>query len=201
MLMILIMNFLVMINNFNIQLFTLINAGAGQYLFIDWLFILLTSYSMYTVFVVVGFYVVLYVPLRIPKGLLRTQSIKRSCEIVVSIVSTWVIVKILKIVIALPRPFETFEQIRVLAPIKGGTSFPSGHAALSMALATAVYLYYPRLGKVLFVFAFFVGLSRIFVGVHYPLDVAIGLALGYIVPNCIHTVFTFVKIAPIDKKA
>ncbi|MBY0328647.1 phosphatase PAP2 family protein, partial [Patescibacteria group bacterium] len=52
-----------------------------------------------------------------------------------------------------------------------------------------------RLGKLLFVFAFCVALSRIFVGVHYPLDVAVGLMLGYIVPKCIHTLLKFVKIA------
>lgn len=190
------MNFLDMHNtNFNTQLFNLINAGAGQYLFVDWMFILFTSYIMYSVFVVVGFYVGIYEPLRIPKGQLRIQSIFRAAEIFFMTVSTWVVIRIIKVAVGLPRPFEVLEAIKVLAPIQGGTSFPSGHSALTMAFATSIYFYYPRLGKLLFVFAFIVGLSRIFVGVHYPLDVAVGLMIGYAVPKCIHTLFNFVKIA------
>jgi len=188
-------------SNFNVQLFNLINMGAGQYTAVDWLFILLTSYVMYIIFFIVGVYVALYVPFRIPKGMLRTQSMLRAAQIVCSIATTWVVIKIIKVAVALPRPFEVLEQIKVLAPIQGGTSFPSGHSGLTMALATAVYFYYPRLGKLLFFLAFAVGLSRIFVGVHYPLDVAVGLMLGYVVPKCIHTLLKFVKIAPIDKKA
>jgi len=185
-----------MLNDLNVLLFTLINTGAGHYVFVDWMFILFTSYIMYAVFIIVGFYVGIYSPLRIPRGVLRTQSLFRAGEILLNVVSTWVVVKIIKVIVALPRPFEVLESIKVLAPIKGGTSFPSGHAGLTMALATAVYFYYPRLGKLLFVFAFIVALSRIFVGVHYPLDVAVGLMLGYLVPKCIHTLLKFVKIAP-----
>ena len=182
-------------SSFNTQLFNLINAGAGQYLFVDWMFILFTSYIMYAVFVVVSFYVGIYEPLRIPKGPFRTQSIFRAAEMFFMTVSTWVVVKIIKVAVALPRPFEVLESIKVLAPIQGGTSFPSGHAALTMAFATSIYFYHPRLGKLLFAFAFIVGLSRIFVGVHYPLDVAGGFMLGYVVPKCIHTLLKFVKIA------
>lgn len=189
------MNLLDMLKEFNTALFMSINSGAGQYLFVDWMFILFTSYLMYVVFLSVGFYVAMYSPLRIPQGRYRTQSILRAIEIFFSIASTWLVIKIIKVTVALPRPFEVLESIKVLAPIKGGTSFPSGHAGLTMALATAVYFYYPRLGKLLFIFAFCVALSRIFVGVHYPLDVAVGLMLGYVVPKCIHTLLQFVKIA------
>jgi len=190
-----------MLSELNTLLFTIINIGAGHYVFVDWLFILLTSYIMYAVFVVTGFYVGIYAPLQIPKGPFRKQSLLRALEIFFSIVSTWIVVKIVKVAVGLPRPFEVLESIKVLAPIEGGTSFPSGHSALTMALATAVYFYYPRLGKLLIAFSIMVGLSRIFVGVHYPLDVIVGLVCGYIVPLCIHTLFTFVKIARSKEKA
>lgn len=193
---ILIMNLLDMLNELNVLVFTLINIGAGQYAFVDWMFILFTSYLMYAVFVIVGFYVGIYTPFRIPRGALRTESLLRAGEILLHVVSTWIVVKTIKVIVALPRPFEVLESISVLAPIKGGTSFPSGHSGLTMALATAVYFYYPRLGKLLFAFACIVALSRIFVGVHYPLDVVVGLMLGYLVPKCIHTLLQFVKIAP-----
>ncbi len=187
-------------SNFNTFLFSLINDGAGYYTVLDFIFVLLTSYIMYTVFFVLAIYIGMYTPLKMPKGPLRYQSLIRAIEITLALVSTWVITKVIKIIIAHPRPFEVFSDITVLAPIEGGTSFPSGHSSLTMALATAVYFYYPRLGKLLFAFAFVVGLSRIFVGVHYPLDVGAGLLLGYIVAKGIHTLLQFVKIAPGAKK-
>lgn len=187
-------------SDFNTILFSLINDGAGYYTVLDFLFILVTSYIMYTVFFVVGVYVVVYVPSRMPAGPLRVQSLLRAIEISTALFATWAITKVIKILVGLPRPFEMIASSKVLAPIEGGTSFPSGHSSLAMALATAMYFYYPRLGKLLFAFAFIVGLSRIFVGVHYPLDVIAGFLLGYIVPLGIHTVFTFVKIAPEEKK-
>ena len=187
-------------SDFNTLLFSLVNDGAGYYTALDFIFVLLTSYIMYTVFFVLAIYIGIYTPLKMPKGKLRYQSLMRAIEITVALLSTWMLTKIIKIAIAHPRPFEVFTDITVLAPIQGGTSFPSGHSSLTMALATAVFFYYPRLGKLLIVFAFMVGLSRIFVGVHYPLDVGAGLLLGYIIAKCIHTVFSFVKIAPNAKK-
>ena len=60
------------------------------------------------------------------------------------------------------------------------TSFPSGHAALSAALATSWSLSHPRwyvIGPGI-VWATAVSLSRVHLGVHYPSDVLVGAALG-----------------------
>lgn len=59
-----------------------------------------------------------------------------------------------------------------------GHSFPSGHAATSFACATVLALALPRLRVPLFVLAAAVAWSRVYVGVHYPLDVFAGAAIG-----------------------
>jgi undecaprenyl-diphosphatase len=57
-------------------------------------------------------------------------------------------------------------------------SFPSGHAATSFACATVLGLAFPRLRVAFFLLAAAVAWSRVYVGVHYPLDVLAGAALG-----------------------
>jgi membrane-associated phospholipid phosphatase len=57
-------------------------------------------------------------------------------------------------------------------------SFPSGHATTSFACATVLALAVPKLRVPLIVLAAAIAWSRVYVGVHYPLDVLAGAALG-----------------------
>jgi undecaprenyl-diphosphatase len=57
-------------------------------------------------------------------------------------------------------------------------SFPSGHAATSFAAATVIAAAAPRLRIPLYVLAALVAWSRVYVGVHYPLDVIGGAIYG-----------------------
>jgi len=57
-------------------------------------------------------------------------------------------------------------------------SFPSDHASLAFAVAFSVLAFHRRLGLLLLLGAGCVGVDRIFVGVHYPLDVAASVGVG-----------------------
>ena len=57
-------------------------------------------------------------------------------------------------------------------------SFPSGHAVVAFACATVISFAVPRLRWPLFALAALVAFSRVYVGVHYPGDIAAGAVIG-----------------------
>lgn len=57
-------------------------------------------------------------------------------------------------------------------------SLPSGHTAAAFVMATAIAWVFPSLAWLVFVWATLIGLSRILLGVHYPLDIVTGALLG-----------------------
>ena len=85
----------------------------------------------------------------------------------------------IKRVVRRPRPslrnVPAVRRVRV-APLT--TSFPSGHAASAAAFTTGVATELAPAGPPLAVLAAAVGASRVYVGVHYPLDVLVGAAIG-----------------------
>lgn len=111
--------------------------------------------------------------------------LKRKWKEIVSVFLTAVfaraITEILKYTFAHPRPFVELANFPSLIP-ETGYSFPSGHATFFMALGVAIYLVHRRAGFVFIFCAFIIGVARIFVGVHYPIDVVFGFIVGAIVP-------------------
>jgi undecaprenyl-diphosphatase len=76
------------------------------------------------------------------------------------------------------RPPVADPGVVALQGVPDTPSFPSGHATTAFAAAAAVGLFYPRLRLPLLALAALVGLSRIYLGVHYTLDVMAGAVLG-----------------------
>ena len=85
---------------------------------------------------------------------------------------------ILKNLIARPRPCATYPELVELVKIPTSYSFPSGHTVSAMAVAFTVLSQHKKLGIVTLVMAFLMGLSRLYVGVHFPTDVYGGIIVG-----------------------
>ena len=77
-----------------------------------------------------------------------------------------------------PRPCIALEGVQLLVGCVNSPSFPSNHAVNASALATLVGLAARPLLLPALSLAGLVAYSRIYVGVHYPLDVLSGAALG-----------------------
>jgi undecaprenyl-diphosphatase len=76
------------------------------------------------------------------------------------------------------RPEEALDGIDVLVTTPSTPAFPSGHAATSFAAAVVLCVAVPALAPAFVVLAALVAFSRLYVGVHFPLDVVAGAALG-----------------------
>jgi undecaprenyl-diphosphatase len=80
-----------------------------------------------------------------------------------------------------PRPFRRYPEPRPLGHVPHDPSFPSGHATMAFASATVLSYFKPRWAPAFFLLAVAIGYSRVYVGVHYPLDVLGGALLGLLI--------------------
>ena len=78
-----------------------------------------------------------------------------------------------------PRPFME-NNVNLILPYKATSSFPSGHAAFFFALSCSVYFYNKKAGILFFIASFFIVLARVFVGIHWPMDILAGALVGVI---------------------
>lgn len=86
---------------------------------------------------------------------------------------------ILKNIVRRKRPFSKVRGLSPLIKRPEDFSFPSGHTASSFAAAGVLGRYLPKkAGAVSFGLAALIGISRLYLGVHYPTDVLCGMACG-----------------------
>jgi membrane-associated phospholipid phosphatase len=84
---------------------------------------------------------------------------------------------VLKAIVDRSRPPQEI-GLHALVGVPGSPSFPSGHAMTAFAVAGAIALIAPRLRRPVLVVAAAIAFSRVYLGVHFWLDVLVGSALG-----------------------
>jgi undecaprenyl-diphosphatase len=91
--------------------------------------------------------------------------------------------RVVKSLINRLRPFQNPQIMDWVQKVgeAHGQSFPSNHAANVFAAAAVLNWFWPGKGKILYILALIVGLSRVALGVHYPTDVLAGMILGLFV--------------------
>jgi len=99
-------------------------------------------------------------------------------EALIALGISQLVVHSLKRLLSRERPYNIIEQLNTFGIDLSDYSFPSGHTAASFSLATTLALNIPKLYILLFGLAMIIAISRIYLGVHYPTDVAAGILLG-----------------------
>ena len=86
--------------------------------------------------------------------------------------------KVLKMRVSRVRPFVALPAVAMLIALPDEFSFPSGHTAAAFLVATVVGFSCAALFFPLLALAMLIGISRVYLGVHYPTDVVAGAVLG-----------------------
>lgn len=77
------------------------------------------------------------------------------------------------------RPFVYYDITPLIAH-NPNASFPSRHASIMSVITFAYFIYRSKWAPFFLVFLIWVGLARVYVGVHYPLDIVGGIILGIV---------------------
>lgn len=176
---------------FDVWLFRLINEGWGQP-YLDGVMLFVTDFKRAWV---VAALAALY--------LMVTRKKESAVPMVLSLlaiaIADQIASAVLKPLVQRTRPCFELENVRLLLDQTRSFSFASSHAANTAAVATVVWLFCApsnRLDKLFAVaiacFAFLSGYSRIYVGVHYPLDVLAGWGIGVASGAIVYVIASFV---------
>lgn len=173
----------------NESLFFFVNSFAGTHPVRDAIIVWITRHGIQSMLVVWAILVLVsFFKTRDP--LVQLKIIGEGLRMGGSVFFVWLCMWCIKVLVALPRPFEILYGVQQLVQESSRTSFPSSHSAISFAIATSAYYAHPRLGKVFFVVATCIALSRLYVGVHYPLDILVGGVFGYAIATVFHKIIT-----------
>lgn len=146
------------------QLFTLIHSLANRSWIVDTAGIALSVYALPLLCLIV-----------------LVLGIRNRTLIVQGVISSgiaYILNAIIGYFVGRSRPFVDHAIHPLIVKAASSKSFPSDHAALSFALASILAFFYPKWSIVFFIIAFLISISRVFVGVHYPLDVIAGACIG-----------------------
>jgi uncharacterized protein (TIRG00374 family) len=105
-------------------------------------------------------------------------------------VLAWIVTKWLKTYEFRQRPSEILPNVQLRENLDSVIGYPSGHAAVATALGTIAYLYTPkRFHKYITWMIVLVCVSRLFLGMHLPIDVIGGFGVGLAISSVLNFAF------------
>ncbi|PIR89236.1 MAG: hypothetical protein COU07_02115 [Candidatus Harrisonbacteria bacterium CG10_big_fil_rev_8_21_14_0_10_40_38] len=158
--------------SFDISVFEFIHNLVGSSSLLDIVGIFFASYLPY--FILIGLFVAFMLEADWRRRIYSVLYVSLSI-----LISRGIFIPLLNLIFPRERPFQFF-GFEPLVSSPSTTSFPSGHTAVFFAVATAVFFLRYKWGIALFVAAFFIGVARIFVGVHWPTDILGGILVGLV---------------------
>jgi len=99
--------------------------------------------------------------------------------LVVNLLSSQFVIHLLKRIVDRPRPYKTLEWAIAINPPKCKYSLPSGHSGSALSIALMLSTFFPLIRTAFVATAILVGISRVYLGAHYPTDVTLGFAISY----------------------
>lgn len=167
----------------NIELFRLINELGKEYTYLNPIFSFIAEYTVF--FLALG---VLTIWFKRDKH----RRLMILCAII-TFICAFIIGKICGAFHLNYQPFVELSDVNKLIEKEKDNSFPSDHTILFFSFCITFWLF-KRGWSILWIFlAILVGISRIWVGVHYPFDVVVGIVISFATATIIY--FTLPKLS------
>jgi undecaprenyl-diphosphatase len=120
-------------------------------------------------------------------GAVVLRRFRLAADLAVAGTSAWLLAKVVKQLVVRGRPAELLSDVIVRGAPGAGHGYVSGHTATAAALAAVITPYLPkRFRKFVWLIAALVGIARMYVGAHLPLDVIGGAAMGWAIGSLVH---------------
>ena len=108
---------------------------------------------------------------------------------VISLMLSGLIVHFIKNAVNRIRPFLQIENLHTKKIGIDEYSFPSGHTTAAFTMGISIAIIFTHLTLICIIIASLVGISRMYLGVHFPSDVLVGAFIGTITPFIVNMIF------------
>lgn len=175
----------------NNDIFYFFHSFANQSIFGDYLIIFFAEIFPYIILVLAFLFVLLHKDIQKVKNpfYLLKQKWREILFVFFSSLLAWTVGYLLKNIFLELRPFLALPDVIPLW-VESGYAFPSGHSTAFMALGFSIFLIHKKVGYLFILSALMIGVTRIMAGVHYPVDILGGFALGILIAYIINRILS-----------